>query len=415
MCSDGFCWCVGVVCAAFVKSAADVSLFRMVVMISSINIVLSFPIRSFWGILSSNLRYDVSVYLEIINVVMKALLIVAFLKLGFGIIAVAIINFVADMLWYGANAFYALKLAPYIKISRQYFDIGKIKIFLNYSVYVFFSQIAGLVKYSIDNYVISAFVGLSAVTVYSIGTRLVGYAANFFNKLLGLMTPVFSQYEGQGNFDAIREKFLFMLKIGVYLAVFFSSFLIVLSRPFIARWVGPGYEEAHLIILIFSIPIMFEMIVTPSSQVLYGISKHKLLTWVNCGEALMNLVLSLILVQFWGIKGVALGTAIPSIITKLFIQPIYTAKVLNIKVVDLYVSMFTALVKGALVIAILYLLTQAIIAASFIRVIAYAAIQTACYAAIMFKIGLTFSEQDMLIRAGVPDRVKQWFQRRRSS
>lgn len=392
----------------FVKGDGDIAVFRIVVLLCSVNIAVGFPMRSFWGILSSNLRYDISVWLEMVNVVIKAILIVVFLKNGFGIIAVAMINLAADLLWHFANVVYALRVAPYIRISVKYFDLKKIKVFLNYSVYAFVSQLSGIVKFHIDNYVISAFVGLSAVAVYSIGIRLVRYAMQFLLKLVGLMTPVFSQYEGQGNFDAIREKFFFLLKVSIYIAMFFGFLLLVLARPFIQRWVGFGYEESSVIVFIFVIPTVLGMIMVSSNQLLYGISKHKFLAWVNSAEALANLVLSLILVQFLGIKGVALGTAIPAVIVKLFIQPIYTARVLDVSVRSFYTKIFLAMLKSILVLSILYILTRSLITVSFARLIAFGVIQTVCYAAIMFKIGLSNLEQQ-LVAGFLPTRVGKFF------
>lgn len=187
----------------------------------------------------------------------------------------------------------------------------------------------------------------------------------------------------------------------------------MLAGPFIERWVGAGYEESCLIVRILVVPSVLGMMMSASNQMLYGISKHKFLTWVNCVEALVNLTLSLIFVRFWGIRGVALGTAIPAIIVRMFIQPVYTARVLKVSAYSLYAKMFLALFRSALVLAVVYVLTQKIIAVSFIRLIAFGAIQTICYVAVMFKIGLSTSERDQLIRGFMPnERVRKFFRLR---
>jgi O-antigen/teichoic acid export membrane protein len=190
-----------------------------------------------------------------------------------------------------------------------------------------------------------------------------------------------------------------MFKVGIYMSVFFGGLLAMLSRPFIERWVGAGYEDANVVIWIFLIPSVFGMMMSVSNQLLYGISKHKFLTWINCGEALINLTLSLIFVRFWGIYGVALGTAIPACIVRIFIQPVYTAKVLNAPVRRIYGVMLSATAKSVLVLAALYAVTQGLIAVSFLRLIAFGAINTACYAGVMFKMGLTGPEQEQLLMA----------------
>jgi len=390
----------------FVKDAADVYLFRLIIVFCSVNIVIGFPMRSFWGILSSNLRYDISIYLDMINVIIKTVLIVFFLKKGFGVVAVSVINLLTDLAWNAANIMYAFKVAPYIKISMSYIKKDKFKMFFSYSVYVFISRVADTIKFNIDNYVISAFIGLSSVTVYSIGTRLIGYALDLLGKLVGLMTPVFSQFEGQGDFDSIKEKFFFIFKLSTYVSIFLGMLLFVLAQPFISRWVGAGYEDSVVVILIFLIPTIFRMIMSTSDQLLYGISKHKFLTWINCSEALANLILSLIFVRHWGIYGVALGTAIPMVLVKVVIQPVYTAKVLGISCWKLYSIMLLAISKSLLVLFSLYLITKQIIASSFLRLIYYSAIQTVMYALIMFKFGLSTLEQEQVARGFIPRWVR---------
>jgi O-antigen/teichoic acid export membrane protein len=68
----------------------------------------------------------------------------------------------------------------------------------------------------------------------------------------------------------------------------------------------------------------------PSVSLLYAISKHKFYAIFNSIEGLANLVLSLVLVHWYGMYGVALGTLIPIVITRIVVQPIYVCRVADI-------------------------------------------------------------------------------------
>lgn len=391
-----------------VKETADISTFRLVITLCSVNIVIGFPMRSFWGILSSNLRYDIGIYLDSANLVVKTVLIVFFLKFGYGVVSVAAIHLFTDLLWNITNIIYALKIAPYIKFSFKNIKMERLRSFLGYSVYVFISRIADIIKFNIDNYVISVFVNLSAVTVFTVGTRLIGYALSFLSNTIGLMTPVFSQYEGRGDFNSIREKFFFVFKIGIYISVLLGSLLVILCKPFITRWVGVGYDASATIVLIFSVPTVFRMIMVPSDQLLYGTSNHKFLTWLNSSEALANLALSLIFVKFWGIEGVAMGTAVPMVITKAFIQPFYTSHILGVRFWTVHLEMVRTIIKSTLLVTILYLITKNMIAPTFLRIIFFASILSFSYTIILFKIGFSVSEQNQLIHGLVPNWAKSF-------
>jgi hypothetical protein len=63
---------------------------------------------------------------------------------------------------------------------------------------------------------------------------------------------------------------------------------------------------------------------------LYASARHKLYAFLNAGEALGNLGLSILLVQHFGMIGVSLGTAIPLLVTRLILQPLYVCRALGL-------------------------------------------------------------------------------------
>jgi O-antigen/teichoic acid export membrane protein len=75
---------------------------------------------------------------------------------------------------------------------------------------------------------------------------------------------------------------------------------------------------------------------TPSIDLLFGISKHKYYAIANCCEGILNLILSIILVNIYGIYGVAMATMIEMIIFKLLIQPVYTCRAISLTAYDYY-------------------------------------------------------------------------------
>ena len=68
----------------------------------------------------------------------------------------------------------------------------------------------------------------------------------------------------------------------------------------------------------------------PIASILYGIGRHRTLAFLRMGEGLINLALSIVLVQSMGLVGVALGTAIPHTVIFGVILPLYTCRLLGI-------------------------------------------------------------------------------------
>jgi len=74
--------------------------------------------------------------------------------------------------------------------------------------------------------------------------------------------------------------------------------------------------------------------------VLYGLSRHRITAmWRSC-EAMGNLLLSVVLIQFWGVIGVAVGTLIPQVLIVAGALTISTCRSLNIPVLDYYLSVY---------------------------------------------------------------------------
>ena len=74
-------------------------------------------------------------------------------------------------------------------------------------------------------------------------------------------------------------------------------------------------------------------------------------------EGVLNLGLSIYWAKQYGLLGVALGTAVPMIIMRLGIQPLYTLRVLKLSLTQ-YVS--TSLLRPIAVVAIVYAVARSI-------------------------------------------------------
>jgi O-antigen/teichoic acid export membrane protein len=382
----------------FVHTPHEIKIFRTAAFILGLSVAIGFPMRSFWGIYSSYLRYDVGIYIEIIMLLIKTGLFVYFLMIGKGVLVIALTVFSTDMAWHLFNAIFSLRIAPYLRFSSKFFSKDHVKRLFNYSIFAFISQISDRIKYDLDNFVVSAFVGLQAVTIYSVASRLISYFVQSLSSSIGLVTPVFSQYEGQGDYDAIREKFFFTTKISTFISVLIGGLLLLLGKDFIIRWVGGSFTYSYTILVVLTIPMVLNLSQSSSSQMLYGVSKHKVLAFINIAEAIVNLTLSIVLAHSLGALGVAWGTAIPMVIAKMVALPIYTSKVLGISLRQYYAPLFYNLAKGTVLMFALGLILRPYILPSYGSILLVGLAMTILYAVGVFMVGLSKSEKDLILK-----------------
>jgi len=324
-----------------VSSKNDLYTFRILLIIMGISMCLTFPLRAFTGVIAANLRHYISRLINIVITIIRTLLIVYVVIAGFGLITIATITAVCSILSGICAIYVAFRIEPDTSISPTFFRRNRVRQLFGYSIYAFVGRIGSLLKYSVDSYVIAKFVSLGAVTHYGIALRLCQYFIKFISTTVSVASPLYSQEEGKGDFNSIREKYLFTTKISTYLSMFVGIMILLYGPPFIERWMGQEYLDSYPVLVLLIIPSIIGMSQTPLFNVLYGISKHQIIAFVNIGEGISNLILSLILVKHYGIIGVALGTTIPQVITTIIIYPYYICKVLKISLYHYYMGIIT--------------------------------------------------------------------------
>jgi O-antigen/teichoic acid export membrane protein len=82
---------------------------------------------------------------------------------------------------------------------------------------------------------------------------------------------------------------------------------------------GPGFEAG--VVPLYALAVAGVVLVGqgPLGNILLGTGHHRMVAYVSLGEAIVNLVLSVLLVRRFGMLGVAVGTAVPVVLANLFI------------------------------------------------------------------------------------------------
>ena len=341
---------------ALVKNPQNIQLFQILILILGFKTAMAPPLSVYAAIINAHLQFKIIEYVNIIELIVKSALTVYFVTKGYGLIAIAIIYLCTRFARSTFFIFYNKKHYRQIKIKLSLWKNHIFKKLLPYSIYTFIAQLADTLKFKVDALVISIYLGLTLVTHYSIASRLISYYSLFILTAIGVFQNYFSQEEGKGNFQSIRENFFFATKISCYLSVFIGTSIIIYGKPFIQRWMGTDYLDAYNLLIVLSIASIINLAQFPTALVLYGISKNKFYALISLIEGLFNLGISLLLVKKFGMLGVALGTAIPMILIKLFIQPLYITKVLEINKLEYFKKLGVYLLLPLTVLGVYYLI-----------------------------------------------------------
>ena len=309
-----------------VGKGVALNIFKTVVIVLGVDAALQFPMRTLIGYFESHLKYGLMSAIDIIKTLSRASLIYYFLFNNHGIIAIAIItlfvNLSGNML---LIAFYFVRHGD-IQLRWKYIRFDTIKELFIYSYKNVVSALANLMRYNVDNLIIANFIGVSTITPYVIGSSIAKYFLESVSAFMGQTVPVFSYIDAENDIQLIKQVYFLLLKIAIFLSVYIGGMLIILGSPFILRWMGKGFETSYTVLSVLTIGLTFSLSQFPTYNLLRGISKHSIVMFCSLGEGIANVILSIILVRYHGIVGVAFGTMIPMVISFLIVMPILTSR-----------------------------------------------------------------------------------------
>jgi O-antigen/teichoic acid export membrane protein len=382
---------------AFVTSKADARILRLIILITGFDLAIEFPFKAFAGIIGANLRYDLQTYNHIFVLLLSTTLTVLLINAGYGVITLALIQLVCAQL---TNVLFYLtskRLFPELQVRAIHFQRTLIRKMFGYSIWSFLISISDQLRLRIAPVIIGLAMTAGAVTHYYVGARFVELFMQMVFRATNIMMPLFTQYHAEKNYAALREKLLFLTKINAILAFFGGGLLVILGKPFIARWMGPDYLDGYNVLVILTAGIVFEIIITPANNVLYAIAKHRNLAVVNIIEGVVSLVLCLVLVRHYGIAGVALGSIIPLVAGRLVALPIIVCRQVELPLGQFFIVIAKPLFFTAGYLFLYYLLTHnMLVRPDYGRMVAAALCAVPLYGASMLFIAFTTGERRML-------------------
>lgn len=190
----------------------------------------------------------------------------------------------------------------------------------------FFHNIGGYIVFGTDNILISSFIGLTTVGLYSNYSMIIGQLGSVVSPLLGGIGA------SVGNLIAVesKEKSYEIFKV-TYLVNFWIYslcviFLYNLLDPFINWWLGNGYllNSLTLIVILLNFYITGLRTSILTFKIKGGIFAQD--KYVPLIEAAINLGMSLVLVNYIGLTGIFIGTTISTLSTVFWIAPLLVYK-----------------------------------------------------------------------------------------
>jgi O-antigen/teichoic acid export membrane protein len=197
-----------------------------------------------------------------------------------------------------------------VKISPANFRMAYLRDILPDSFWYLIGGVAVVLIFQTDSLVISSFVGVAAITSYALMFRYVGMVGRMLTNIVLILFPeAAKRFEAAdyGGLLGLHDRLTrLMLAIAV---VVFGAFYLVGDTVF-AIWMGSLELFDRELFVIFLLTNALLLISAPATNLLEAVGWHRFSTKLSLGQGVLNLLLSIILVQRLGVVGVALATLI---------------------------------------------------------------------------------------------------------
>lgn len=203
---------------------------------------------------------------------------------------------------------------------------------------LFIYKVNGVVLNATDNLVLSTFIGLSMVGMYSNYLLLSTTLQNFMNRIYQ------SCRASLGNLFATErvEKQYFMFEVMNFVTILLYGTsavgIAIVSNEFLSLWIGQDYIISTAFSFLFGIEILTAGARMHLGQIRNITGAFRQAWYRPIAGVILNIVVSVVLVQYIGIYGVLIGTILADIMTVLVVDPkiIFKYSFSNYKPVSCY-------------------------------------------------------------------------------
>ena len=320
----------------FVEGGVDSTEILMAMSILACTIGVTLPMEVFSASLVAQQRLDIVNAVDVGSRVLVAVGIVVVLGAGGGLVALSALQAGGKVLGWLCLYVCLKRRLPAMSLRPNLFRREQLKALTRIGSRAFAINIALTVLRRTDLVLVAMFMEVKWVTYYSLGRMLIVYTENAVFEITRAYTPRLTELYAKETRSALHELYFTGTRYAAVVAIVAIVGVWSFATFFLELWVGPEYVSGPLTLRSDSVAFLLGLAYLPhmlqsmSRQLIFASGKLTFLMWLTIFEAVVNIVLTIVLVRFYGLAGVAIGTVIPLLISQMLAMPWYMSKMLGI-------------------------------------------------------------------------------------
>lgn len=371
------------------QELADFRFMYVVALASAGLVLISNP---FGAILAAHQKFIFIQTTAIATRVLSAVLLVLYLQIGHSVrTAFVLNNLVQASICLFQIAYVLIAIRPPIRPRRV--PLSYLGEKLNYSGPIFIVVLVEMIYWRLDTVIIGSMVGTVGLAIFSVGVLFQKYLQRLATTISAVWIPrLLARLEAGRDPHGTTMEMVTIARLQLLIVLPMLGGVIFFGRDFLKLWLGEGFLGAYPVMLWTLIPYAVEVVGNVRNTVLQvrGLYWQRAVTIIIF--ALLNVVVTVLLIPRVGIVGAAIGTGLGLLCGYVYVQWLLWRKA------DYRPGLFYgALFRGIwIVIPVMVVAGLALgfwPSSTWFDFIAKAAIFTAVYASMVWLVGMNRTER----------------------
>ena len=384
----------------FQDSKLEWGKYSAFLIIVALTMLIKFPSIVFYCVLEGWQRYDIKNYIVIVFLIVTNSIAYYMLINGGGLLTFAIIHAISSSIQsIIIGIITIMKKFGGFKFKLDNFDMSSLKELFVFGYKSFILGITSRIFYSTDTVIIGAYLSPSLIPFYIIPANLLNHLRSLLWTLSEPLMPLFSEIHAKRDFKGIIKIFINSSRYlyGIFLPALIG--IAFIGPAFIERWIGAEYsQKGRFVLYILTLSYLIAWLNSLSSKLLTGIGKQGMLAKIRTVASIFNIAISIYLVQYYNIEGVALGTLFAHLIFEPFVL-FYSCRELHINV-SFYLNNVVRplLLPNMLLIIFLWTITNNYEIVNYFNIVIIIGITAICYLLLFLIFSTDQNEKEILFK-----------------
>lgn len=220
----------------------------------------------------------------------------------------------AIIIWYVKTSL------PELKTGFRHLEKDPVREMMKFGAQMQISKLATFVSEKYDEFLLAYFSVLNNVTYFNLANKISRTGRLIPFQIIYQIAPVSSELNAKNDEEKLNTLFLDTTKYLILVSTPVFIFILIFADLIITTWVGEGYDLSVRVLRILVIGQLVNMTISaPGNSIIPNMGIPKFQMREGLIYLSINVVLSFLLIKYYGIIGAALGSVLSTVIASAYI------------------------------------------------------------------------------------------------